>query len=438
MSQDDPVTIDPVTESPAVEPKNLSVSDVTLTTLVRFLIGRSDAIWSIALCKHGWILGCLFVFSAGLAREYDRSDLLAEPIHLALPFNASIVTSFMLYLFVRAFAWSKAVSKPPTYLEFLQVYWMTAPLAWLYAIPVEYWFNAADAVSANFWLLGIVAIWRVALMIKVLETLFGTPLKVGTALVFAFGDFVLILALTFSPIPVLDIMSGNRLSPAERVVQEVSLYATGLAWISIPVWLIGLKLATDSAKWAPVVRPAQSPPRLRLDVISTAIAVLVIGAGLCGIEQPKWRNATAIHRSVAQDDFESAIKRLSLLTQDNFPRHWELPPNPNYRFSAAEPRRIIRFYLASLQSTEAPAWVREGLQDKVIRGFTSHFQGDEMFHAVDDEELKSIVIDLETAQQNGRRFPMSFHGVPYVDEKQDPARAALADRLRKMYQYREE
>ena len=45
---------------------------------------------------------------------------------------------------------------------------MTAPLGFVYAIPVEMWFPLSVAQTINVWFLAIVAIWRVALLIKYL------------------------------------------------------------------------------------------------------------------------------------------------------------------------------------------------------------------------------------------------------------------------------
>ena len=48
---------------------------------------------------------------------------------------------------------------------------MTAPLAWLYAIPYERFLSPVGATRANLWTLGLVAAWRVLLIIRVLVVL---------------------------------------------------------------------------------------------------------------------------------------------------------------------------------------------------------------------------------------------------------------------------
>ena len=140
---------------------------MSIITLLKFLVGNREAILQIGRTPAVLWLGGLFVLSAGFAREYDGKDLLAEPWHLAIPFAASLATSFLLFCLVYAIALARGIDRQPflnAYRSFLTLYWMTSPLAWLYAIPVERMYSAGDAMRANLWLLGIVALWRVALM----------------------------------------------------------------------------------------------------------------------------------------------------------------------------------------------------------------------------------------------------------------------------------
>src|SRR4051812_46517892 len=128
-----------------------------LRTLLLYLIGNRQAILTLAANRWTVWLGAVFVLSAGLAREYDGADLLHEPWWLLIPFGASIGASFFLAMLassaVRDFAWYK-------YRCFLGLFWMTAPLAWLYAIPFERFLDPVSAMQANVYVLGLVATWR--------------------------------------------------------------------------------------------------------------------------------------------------------------------------------------------------------------------------------------------------------------------------------------
>jgi len=405
-------------------------SALSLVTLGRFLVGDATAIRIVSQARFGWLLGALFVASAGLAREYDRSDLMAEPYHLALPFAASILTALTLYGLLRLYAAIRAPQPGPRPVEFLQTYWATAPLAWLYALPVESVLDAGSSAAANFLLLGLVAAWRVALMIRIVQTLFGVDCASSVALVGAFADLVLILALAFSPVPVLDIMSGNRLNSAEKVIQQIHLFVTLAAWLSIPLWLAGLGAAGRWSIWTPVPRLTLTPP-IRATTYGVAIGAIAAGIGLCAVHQPAWQRSTAIRRQVDRQDFSGALQRLSEWSEKDFPRHWELPPNPSTGYSAKEPRTLIRFYLAALESPQTPDWVRAQLQDKVLRAFTSYFLAHEMIEALSNQELEALVLAMESARDQGMQIP--GHWYLRFEDDTPPERAKWMHRLEKAF-----
>src|SRR4051812_18868184 len=113
---------------------------MSLRTLLLYLIGDRQAILDIAADRRALHIGFLFVLSAGLAREYDGEDLVHEPWYLLIPLVASIGSSFVLYAFTYGVACMKQVQGPTFargYLSFLGLFWMTAPLAWLYGVPYE-------------------------------------------------------------------------------------------------------------------------------------------------------------------------------------------------------------------------------------------------------------------------------------------------------------
>jgi len=83
----------------------------TFGTWLRFMLGQSDAIDSVAKSQYALWVGLLFVLSAGLAREYDGEYLAREPWHLLLPLAASLATSFVLYAIVYLAAHCHSVTK---------------------------------------------------------------------------------------------------------------------------------------------------------------------------------------------------------------------------------------------------------------------------------------------------------------------------------------
>jgi hypothetical protein len=155
-------------------------------TLLRYLIGDRQAILEVAANPHALWLGLLFVLSAGFAREYDGEDLLHEPWHLLIPLAASLASSFFLYTIAygaQPLPWGQRRPFFAGYRSFLGLFWMTAPLAWLYAIPYERFWSEGDAARANLATLGLVAAWRVVLMIRVLQVTMRYQLVAAVLLV---------------------------------------------------------------------------------------------------------------------------------------------------------------------------------------------------------------------------------------------------------------
>lgn len=152
------------------------------------------------------------MFSAALAREYDAEFIPRRPWIMLVPLAASLVSSFFLFCCLWSAAARRDGKRLPfwrNYLPFLGLFWLTAPLAWLYAIPFERFLSPVDAIQANYALLGLVASWRVLLMIRVAQVWFGRSAFGSAALVLLYGDAVLVAALIFSPWPVIAFMAGN-------------------------------------------------------------------------------------------------------------------------------------------------------------------------------------------------------------------------------------
>ena len=53
--------------------------------------------------------------------------------------------------------------------SFLGLFWMTAPLAWAYAVPYERLLSPWQATAFNLATLALVALWRVVLMVRVVK-----------------------------------------------------------------------------------------------------------------------------------------------------------------------------------------------------------------------------------------------------------------------------
>ena len=111
-------------------------------------------------------LGCTWLCGVGRYWDNPKADLWQ---YLGLGSVAYIfILAFVLWLLIlplRPSRWS--------YRNVLLFVSLTSPPALLYAIPVEQFLTLKSAQLANVWFLAVVAIWRVALLIRYLKDVAG-------------------------------------------------------------------------------------------------------------------------------------------------------------------------------------------------------------------------------------------------------------------------
>src|SRR5262245_41826067 len=145
---------------------------MTLDDLWQFLLGDADTIRRLAANPWTLAVGAVLVLSAGLARNYDTHDLRAQWWRLLLPFAASTAAAAVLFFVVAALI-HLGVPLAPLGWGILGLFWLTAPLAWLYGLPFERHLSPVQARRARLGALGVVAVCRVALMTRCVSVLCG-------------------------------------------------------------------------------------------------------------------------------------------------------------------------------------------------------------------------------------------------------------------------
>jgi hypothetical protein len=343
------------------------------TTPFRYLIGDRAALEAIARSRHAVWVGLLFVLSAGLAREYDGEDLLHEPWHAFLPLAASLVSSGLLFLLAYSIARWKGIARPAgfftQYRAFLALFWMTAPLAWLYALPHERLFDPVPAVVLNLVTLGLVSAWRVALMIWVLRAYFGYPLVSAAFLVLLFADVVVLVLIPFVPFPLIEVMGGIHVSESERILRVVTRNAFGLDCCSLPFLIVGS--AVFVLNWGMAPQPwvndeRSGRPSWGLWIL--AGASVVVGLLLLPFTQPEQIRGWRVERAFAEGRLEEGFAILSAHEPDDFPPGWDPPPQADmFHFVG-----LVDCVEYAVEHDVAP-WVREAYLEKLERVLHSNY-----------------------------------------------------------------
>jgi uncharacterized protein (TIGR03067 family) len=333
-------------------------------TLLRYLIGSRQAILEIASDRRALGLGFLFVVSAGFAREYDGKDLLHEPWHLAVPLVVSLVASFLLFLLTYTVAQKKGALGPrffTAYRMFLGLFWLTAPLAWLYAIPYERFLTPYGATLANLLTLASVALWRVALMVRVVSVLMGFSAWSAMFLVMALADAEALLALKFAPIPILELMGGIQLSQAESLRLKAAFLVGITAGLALVPWIIGAVVTAIHSK--PSWQGPHAVERSRWLGSARVLAWCSLAFWLLLLPhtQPEQILRSRVERNLAQGRLTEALADMSTHAQEDFPRYWDPPPRPRY---GEDSPPILDVLEAIVDHWPAP-WVRELYQEKI-------------------------------------------------------------------------
>jgi hypothetical protein len=360
------------------------------------------------------------VLSAGFAREYDGEDLSAEPWHLLIPFAASLATSFLLFACTYAAARRRGDAAAPfgrLYLRFLGLYWMTAPLAWLYAIPVERWTGPAEAVEWNLWLLALVSAWRVALMIRVLNVLFDAPVLSAAWVVCSFADVVVLVLAWSMPMPVIAFMGGVRLSERDALIQSVMFNLRVAAVLGCSVWFVGLPvfLARSKPAWALTI-DLRHRMRLHPSVWLLPTAALVVWPFVLPGPQSEQRLRRQVEQLLVNDRIAEALDVMSKHRLDEFPPHWDPPPRIAYAGSAPPLLDVMEQVVAA-----PPAdWVREVYVSKLKDRFGDSW-GDalrmywESASRAEQERFAAVMEALPEAREILMPADAEHTGIPLYD-----------------------
>ena len=300
----------------------------------RFLAGNGQAIRELAADPRALTTMILLVLTAAIARNYDQRFIGANPFlwifgsllfsGFAALFHFSVIHSFFL----------KRILRPdhPEYRGwkfmplFLVLFWATAPLAWLYAVPVERMTDLTTAAKWNVAFLAVVAIWRVALMARVFSVLIGVRFlkALGWVLIPASGEafFVSIAGMNIGK-QIMASMAGIVNAPEETVVMNL----LGSIFIGAPVCLIiGFALAMlrdrkDLSKLTvPPDRSNSWIPRFWPLLILTLFAIVAIKS------QQKLAHNHHIEQLFANEEYRAAIDYLSAHTIEDFAPAKRLPP----------------------------------------------------------------------------------------------------------------
>ncbi|SHI82267.1 hypothetical protein SAMN02745181_0976 [Rubritalea squalenifaciens DSM 18772] len=314
-----------------------------------FLIGDRGAIQRISGSWWSLLVGALLVVTAGIARNYDHLSFTHDLEWIYGPFLASILSSLFIFG-LGCFRFAFVPGAKNSYLSFLSLYWMTAPCAWLYGIPVERFTDILTATKWNVAFLAIVSLWRVALMIRSLQVLGGEPLlRCAMRIIFP-ASLIMMVASYKKGTELVGIMSGVRLSPHEVFIRDAANFTTIVSfWAAlISLLTIIIHLFRKGQPPQPLPWKKESAPR---KTIALACGFVIAAISFTFPLQLKTHRNATLTNLLKEAHYRQAIDYAAQFNREDFLTHHYFPPGPEYSGD------II--YLLAHSKPDDPKWFTE-------------------------------------------------------------------------------
>ena len=362
------------------------------STIFRYQLGDADAIKEVAHSKSALWVGMFLVLITTIPRNYDQRHITEQPwLWLFGSLGFSLISGYILYEMAyfyplrRSGVWKRKSTE--RWRTFMGLFWMTAPSAWLYAIPVERFLEPVAAARANVTLLLIVATWRVILITRAMSLL--TRIPFGRQLPCVLGAAaleILLLGVLGLSRHIAKGMMGMRNSPSEDVLIVFANVAVGLAFYSLPVLLIIAHVRGRSTDAIPL--PERQPDTLPWRGLLATFAIWVFIAVYPQKEQKHHRD---VERLVHAKDYKASLQLMADLGEDAFSPSRPLPP---LAFELSVYREVPEFIACMDEST--PGWLQDHLLETL----------DQMWG-----HLMRWYGDSATVEQTARRITRSHYRI---------------------------
>jgi hypothetical protein len=342
-----------------------------LRILPLYLFGQGDAIRRVAENRQAPCIGIALVLLTAIARHYDQLHISENPFLWVFgPLLFSLISGTWLYLVVYG-GFARREMAPPIpafwsgWRSFMGLFWMTAPVAWIYAIPVERFFDSIMATRANLVLLGVVSAWRVLLMARVIQRLTTARFAMALGWVLVAAAVEVLVVYLFShdwAKAVMSAMGGMRNSPQEEILRRAMGIIINVAFWSGPVFLMIALWWRARQPLTPLPAPVTSPmPWTAL----AAAAVLWIAVAI--VPQRELANNVAVEKMIANSQARAALDFLSAHSPAHFAPSRTLPPKA-FEYSVFTE---LPDCFGAVQPTHAP-WVRAHLLQR-LEEMRSHY-----------------------------------------------------------------
>lgn len=336
--------------------ENSSQIKITTHTIIQFLFGKRDAILKVAECPDSLKVSFILVMVAALARSYDKEYLLREPFHLLLSPLASALVAFLIFFAFRLLSWKHGHDCLKFWKDFkvvLSLFWMTAPLAWIYGLSVEMFFDAFISMQTNLWLLLIVAVWRVLLFVRIMTVIYGAY---SFAVVLMVCGAIAYCVLDIVPLPIISFMGGVTITGTGGLIRLIGILIVAICIYAVPItaFLYIITFFTSiGVKYRGYVVNKDILYSLAIFKLPIILSILCIFS--LPYFQPRQANRYTVETLFNNGAIKNGLQYLKERTVNDFPKYWTLPPQWKYRKKKPDMLEIMR----ELQNDDKKSWVKD-------------------------------------------------------------------------------
>ena len=345
-----------------------------------YLLGNRKAIESFISNKNTLKLAFFLLLTASFAREYDQLYFQEAGFFFFLnSLLPSLLLSFFLFVFIYRSHLKKAnKSELPEvsrigffsqYSIFLGLFWMTAPVAWIYAIPVEQYFSPVEATSLNLYFLGMVSIWRVLLCTRIVSVWLNIRFGSAFFCILFPASIATFVGSFFVGMTMLDAMGGTALSPERELMQGALFTIMSGAFFTVIVSFFGFIVVANQQVGNESHAPKQADQKIPLPyffMLFIVLACIVIAIPAQKKFKKSWTALrlcaeafdTIYEREPSEEKLmqqsRKIIQHLSQFEPSDFPKGYSIPPDP-YSY---EGRNLLPFIILAMEGSEKQ-WVQQ-------------------------------------------------------------------------------
>ncbi|MGB0578711.1 MAG: hypothetical protein ACPGVU_03320 [Limisphaerales bacterium] len=351
-------------------------------TIFKFQFGNREAIEKVARSRASIWTGIILVLITTIPRNYDQIFITENPLKWTFgSLLFSIVSGTCIFIVAYQVGTWRSENKNRQEKEssnwrcFMGMFWMTAPTAWLYAIPVERWLDPVSAASANLTLLAVVSTWRVWLITRCLSVVCGIHFSRVLPWVLVTASAEVVVVSLFGVIAgrvLLTGMSGMRNSPAEDVLAHGLSFAFENAALTFPI------AAVLGFTWG-WRGPAQSLPESepgKVPFVSLSI-LAAIWVPIAIHPQTEVRNVVEYERRLKAGNHRAALDWLNHFPDSQLAPSRDLPPKAFERSVFEELPPVI----GELRESAA-AWMKTYFLEKLdqmVSHYRSRWRGEDQW-----------------------------------------------------------